>query len=266
MLLVALTGGIGSGKSTVAELLGQRGAVVVDADGGARGRRAGPAGARRAGRALRRRHPAARRSPRPARPAAIAFADDERRQALDGITQPAIGEEFGAGSTRRRPTPIVVCDVPLLVESGPGSEREYEAVIVVEAPLDVRLDRLEDRGVATRRRRAPHGRPGHRRGAPRVATHVVDNGGDLDALARQVDDVWADLERLRAAHRREVTVTPRRYHRRDAARSSSSPILSPAGRPARGDRRARGRGSSGATASRRCSASPARASRSRSPA
>ena len=149
MLLVGLTGGIGSGKSTAADLLKQRGATVVDADVvGAGGRRTGPPGAGGARRALRRRHPVADGQLDRAGLARIAFADEESRLALDGITWPAIGEEFGDRIDEAPADAVVVCDVPLLAEGGPGSEREYVAVIVVEAPHELRLDRLEERGVA----------------------------------------------------------------------------------------------------------------------
>jgi dephospho-CoA kinase len=71
-------------------------------------------------------------------------------------------------------------------------------VIVVEAPPDVRLDRVEARGITrddAERRMTAQASDDERR---EYATYVLDNGGDLDSLARQVDDVWADLERLRA--------------------------------------------------------------------
>ena len=99
--------------------------------------------------------------------AAIAFADDDGRKALGEITWPAIGEEFERRIRTAPPDGVVVCDVPLLVESKAAAARPYVAVIVVEAPIDLRLDRLELRGVAPRRRRTPDGRPGDRRGAAR---------------------------------------------------------------------------------------------------
>ena len=71
-------------------------------------------------------------------------------------------------------------------------------MIVVEAPLDVRLDRLEERGIArddAERRMAAQATDEERRA---VATHVVDNAGDLAHLEAQVDELWADLERIKA--------------------------------------------------------------------
>ncbi len=194
MRLVGLTGGIGSGKSTVAALLRAKGATVVDADEVARavvepGEPALLALVERFGEGVL---DADGRLDRPAL-AALAFADDEGRKALGDITWPAIGEEFERRIKEAPPDAVVVCDVPLLVESKAAAARPYVAVIVVEAPMDVRLDRLEIRGVArddAERRMAAQATDEERR---EVATHVVDNGGDLEALASQVDAVWDDI-------------------------------------------------------------------------
>jgi dephospho-CoA kinase len=194
MRLVGLTGGIGSGKSTVAGLLRAKGAVVVDADEVARavvepGAPALEALVERFGTGIL---DAEGRLDRPAL-AAIAFADDEGRKSLGEITWPAIGEEFERQIKAAPPDSVVVCDVPLLVESKAAAARPYVAVIVVEAPIDVRLARLEVRGVPrddAERRMAAQATDDERRA---VATHLVDNGGDLDALAAQIDTIWADL-------------------------------------------------------------------------
>ena len=197
-VLVGLTGGIGSGKSTVADLLRSKGAVIVDADEVARavvepGQPALAALVERFGPGIL---AADGTLDRPGL-AAIAFVDDDGRKALGDITWPAIGEEF---ERRIREAPngaVVVCDIPLLVESHAAAARPYQAIIVVEAPIDVRLDRLEVRGVGREdavARMAAQASDEERRA---VATHLVDNAGDRDALARRVDEVWADLERLR---------------------------------------------------------------------
>jgi dephospho-CoA kinase len=192
--LVGLTGGIGSGKSTVADLLRQKGATVVDADQVARsvvepGQPALAALVERFGGGIL---DADGRLDRPAL-AAIAFADEDGRKALGEITWPAIGEEFERQIREAPEDAVVICDVPLLVESKAAAARPYVAVVVVEAPLDVRLDRLEVRGVPrddAQRRMAAQATDEERRA---VATHLVDNGGDLQSLARQVDEVWTDL-------------------------------------------------------------------------
>ena len=198
MVIVALTGGIGSGKSTVAELLAGRGAVLVDADAIARevvepDRPALAALVERFGSGILAGDGTLDR----AALARVAFADDESRAALEGVTHPAINDEF---TRRLRDAPadaIVICDVPLLVESTSARSRGYELVIVVEAPRDVRLQRLEARGVPrddAERRMAAQASDEDRR---KLATYVIDNGGDLAALEAQVDAVWRDLERRR---------------------------------------------------------------------
>jgi dephospho-CoA kinase len=199
MLAVGLTGGIGSGKSTVAELLARRGAVVVDADAVARevvepGTPALAALVERFGGGIL----AADGSLDRAALAAVAFADEASRKDLEAITHPAINEEFLRRMLAAPADAVVVCDVPLLAESQAAQARGYKAVIVVEAPRDVRLERLESRGVPrddALRRIAAQASDEERRA---LATHLVDNSGDLAHLERQVDDLWAELLRLKA--------------------------------------------------------------------
>jgi dephospho-CoA kinase len=191
--MVGLTGGIGSGKSTVARLLADRGATVVDADAIARevvepGRPALAALVERFGPGILQPDGSLDRAALAAR----AFATEDDKRALEAITHPAIGEEFlrrvaAAGDG------VVVHDVPLLVESTRGYD--YDAVIVVEAPEEVRLARLAARGVDredARRRIAMQATDEERR---KVATWVVDNAGDLAGLEAQVERIWGELQR-----------------------------------------------------------------------
>ncbi len=198
MVIAALTGGIGSGKSTVAELLARRGAVLVDADVIARevvepGTPALAALVDRFGVGILAPDGTLDRGAL----AAVAFADDESRAALEAITHPAINDEF---TRRMREAPadaIVICDVPLLAESTQARSRGYEWVIVVEAPRDVRLERLEGRGVPqadAERRMAAQASDEERRA---LATYVIDNSGDRAALESQVEEVWRDLQQRR---------------------------------------------------------------------
>jgi dephospho-CoA kinase len=127
--------------------------------------------------------------------AKVAFVDEESRKALEAITHPAINTEFARRIGEAPADGIVICDVPLLAESEQARARGYKVVIVVEAPRDVRLDRLESRGLAradAEARMAAQATDEQRR---ELATYVVDNGGDRAHLERQIDDVWADLER-----------------------------------------------------------------------
>jgi dephospho-CoA kinase len=84
-----------------------------------------------------------------------------------------------------------VHDVPLLVEAKRGND--YAAVIVVEAPLEVRLTRLEARGVPRDDAQARIALQASDEARREVATYVIDNAGELDALEPQVDEVWARL-------------------------------------------------------------------------
>ncbi len=197
MHLVGLTGGIGSGKSTVARLLAERGAIVVDADQVAREivepgepalveieDRFGPEVMgedgtldRAAMAAIVFAAPPARpRGHHPPAPIAERIASAQADEAADGRSR------------------IVVVDHPLLVESGTAAS--YPTVIVVVAPEDVRVQRLvEHRGMDeadARARLATQVDDDTRRA---VATHVIDNGGSLDDLAPQVDAIVADLRR-----------------------------------------------------------------------
>jgi len=192
--MVGLTGGIGSGKSTVAALLAERGAIVVDAD--AIARQVVEPGTPALAKLVERFGPAILAPDGSLDRQALAdraFVDDASRKDLEAITHPAIGEEFLRQVASAPPDAIVVHDVPLLAESKRGLE--YAAVIVVEAPVDVRLARLESRGVRredAQRRIAMQASDEERR---KLATWVVDNSGDLAALEAQVDAIWAELQR-----------------------------------------------------------------------
>jgi dephospho-CoA kinase len=192
MQMIGLTGGIGSGKSTVAALLADKGAVVVDADLIARQvvEPGSPVLERLAERFGTDIVGADGQLDR-ARLAERAFVDDESRRDLDGITHPAIGEEFLRQIAAAPDGAVVVHDVPLLAES--KNPAQYKGVIVVEAPRSVRLDRLESRGIArddAERRMAQQASDEERRA---IATWVLDNSGDMEALRAQVEQVWPEL-------------------------------------------------------------------------
>jgi dephospho-CoA kinase len=202
VLLVGLTGGIGAGKSTVADLLAARGAVIVDADEAARavvepGQAALAKLVDRFGAGILDTDGRLDR----AALAKLAFVDDESRRDLEAITHPAINEEFTRRVAGAPSDAVVVLDVPLLVESEQARKRPYQTVIVVEAPRHLRLARLEARGVdradAEARMAAQAGDEERRK----IATYVVDNSGDRAALERRIDEVWADLQRR---HREET--------------------------------------------------------------
>ena len=196
MLLVGLTGGIGAGKSTVAELLAARGAVIVDADRVARavvepGQPALKKLVERFGEGVLDPDGRLERGAL----AKLVFGDDEARRDLEAITHPAINDEFSRRVVEAPTDAIVVLDVPLLAESEQARKRPYQTVIVVEAPRDVRLERLEARGVDRADAEARMAAQADDEERRKLATYVVDNARDRADLERQIDEVWADLER-----------------------------------------------------------------------
>jgi dephospho-CoA kinase len=191
VLLVGLTGGVGSGKSTVARLLADRGAVVIDADVLARevvepGRPGYDAIVTRFGPGV---VGADGRLDRPAL-AALVFSDPSARADLNAIVHPLVAEETLRRVGGLPEDSVVVMDVPLLVEAARGG---YHAVVVVEAPEEVRLERLAARGMDptdARARIAAQASDAERRA---VADAVLDNSGSPTDLERQVEALWDDL-------------------------------------------------------------------------
>ena len=193
-MLAALTGGIASGKSTVARRLAELGAHVVDADVVARevvepGTTALAAIAEEFGGGVLTAEGALDR----AALGAIVFADPERRRRLEAITHPAVKERSRSlFAATDGPGEVVVYDVPLLAESR-GADG-FEAVVVVEAPASVRLGRLEElRGMPraeAERRIAAQATDEERRA---LADHVIDSSGSLEHTLAQTDAVFAAL-------------------------------------------------------------------------
>jgi dephospho-CoA kinase len=196
MLLVGLTGGLGAGKSTVAGMLAERGATVIDADELARralepGTRAYQEVCDLFGDDVVTPSGALDRS-------AIAervFRDEGKRRALESITHPEVfrllAEEI---ETLRGTNAVVVFDAPLLVET--GFHRSTDVVVVVTAREDLQVARAargrgmtEEEAVARLRAQAD---PADREAAADI---VISNDGDLDQLEARVDQVWEELRR-----------------------------------------------------------------------
>jgi len=190
MILVGLTGGIGSGKSTVSGLLAAKGAVIVDADAITRelqqpGQPVLAAIVERFGPGVL----AVDGSLDRARLAAIVFTDAEALKDLNAIVHPAVGAEIARRIDAERTTDhVVVLDIPLLVE---GGRYRTAGLLVVDPPVDVAVARLvESRGMDEADVRARIGRQATREQRLAVADRVIDNGGDPASLAAQVDDAW----------------------------------------------------------------------------
>lgn len=193
MLTVGLTGGIGAGKSAVAELLASYGAVIVDSDAIAREVvEPGTPGLAAVVAEFGQEVLAADGSLDRARLGGIVFADDERRRALNAIVHPLVRERSAALQAAADPDAIVVNDVPLLTENGLAGR--YDVVVVVDAAPANRLDRLVRlRGMAEEEARARMAAQATREERLAVADIVVDNDGTPEELARRVREVWREL-------------------------------------------------------------------------
>ena len=202
MLIVGLTGGIGAGKSSVARLLAGHGAAVVDVD--ALGREIiAPGGS--AMQAVLERFGSELAGPDGgidrAALASIVFNDPDELAALNEISHPAINElldERVGAIAAAGGTDVVVLDMAVLVGStlGRGTRFAYEVVITVEAPPDVRLERLVERGMTSddaKARLASQATDEQRREA---ANFVIGNGGGVDELADATAELWDALRRL----------------------------------------------------------------------
>ncbi|MGI8311502.1 dephospho-CoA kinase [Saccharopolyspora hattusasensis] len=191
MLLMGLSGGIGSGKSTVARRLVARGAVLVDSDVLAREVvRPGTPGltelVERFGDDILDSDGALNR---PALAAKV-FSDSDARADLNAITHPKIRELTAARIAQAPTDAVVVHDVPLLVEAGYAAN--YHLVVIVGAPEPVRMRRLIDRGLAeddARARIAAQATDEQRR---EVADVWLDNSGSVEEINAQVDALWQD--------------------------------------------------------------------------
>lgn len=196
MILVGLTGGIGSGKSTVSAALAARGAVIVDADQVVRdvqqpGSPVLVKLAERFGAAVI----AGDGSLDRAALAGIAFADPDALKALNAIVHPAVGAEMNRQVMAQLATDrVVVMDIPLLTEN---PRKELQGKIVVDVPVEVQVVRLvEFRGFEEADARARIARQATREQRLEGADFVVDNSGDLAALEPQIDRLWEWLQSL----------------------------------------------------------------------
>ena len=194
MIRIGLTGGIGSGKSTVARLLAERGAVVIDADHIAReivepGQPALTEIAERFGAEVISPDGSLDRGAL----AAIVFADSHALADLNAITHPRIAQRTAELIEAAPDDAVVVYDMPLLVEN--GLTEGWDHVIVVDADREVRIQRLIERGLDAADIEARMSRQASDEERRAVADIVIDNSGDIDALETQVATAWSSLMR-----------------------------------------------------------------------
>ena len=201
MYLIGLTGGIASGKSLVSARLVELGAVLVDADLLARevvepgtpglaaiAEHFGPGVIADDGTLNR------------AALGAIIFADPGEREVLNGITHPAVWRRARELFAAAPDDAVVVYDVPLLVEGAKGRQLDFDLIVVVDAALETRRQRLvENRGMTSEE--AGHRLNSQASDAERlaVADVVIDNNGAVEATIEQVDSLWAKATSLSGA-------------------------------------------------------------------
>ena len=195
---MGLTGGVASGKSTVAAMLAELGAVVIDADQLAREVVAhgtdglarvveefGPQLLTEAGGLDR------------AAVGRLVFADEDARKRLEAIIHPLVharGRELEAAAP---PDALVVHDIPLLAESGRAGR--FDAVIVVDAPRDMQVERMtSQRGWTVEDAEARIAAQATREQRLAIATHVIENTGTLEDLRDRVTEVFEELTRVDA--------------------------------------------------------------------
>jgi dephospho-CoA kinase len=197
--LIGLTGGAGSGKSTVSAMLRDLGAEVVDADEathavyepGTPGFDAVVsefgAGYVRDGKIDR------------AGLGALVFGDEDARRRLNAIVHPLVREWMAArtAEAEQNGAEVVVQDVPLLFEN--GLQHLYSSALLVYVPEQVQLERLvRGRGLSQERARAMIAAQMPIEDKRALANHVIDNSGSRNATRKQVNKIWNDLAKGRS--------------------------------------------------------------------
>jgi dephospho-CoA kinase len=190
MILVGLTGGIGSGKSTVSALLQKRGAVIIDADAITRELQAPGAPllqvlAEKFGGHIIDANGVLDRQAL----AAIAFSDPDALKDLNKIVHPAVAAEMDRQMKEQRETDnVVILDIPLLTEN---PRTGLCGVIVVDVPVDVAVERLVTfRNMDAADARARIEKQATREDRIAIADKVIDNSGDMASLEIQVSELW----------------------------------------------------------------------------
>lgn len=190
---VGLTGGVASGKSTVATLLEELGSVIIDAD--ALSREAVAKGSpglasvvREFGEELLGPDGELDRSAM----GRLVFHDETARRRLEAIVHPLVFERIVELEERAPEDAVVVHDIPLLAESGRSGT--FDAVIVVDAPAELQVDRMTgDRGWTDADARARIAAQATREDRLAVATHVIENTGTREDLRARVAEVFAEV-------------------------------------------------------------------------
>lgn len=192
MLVIALTGGIGAGKSSAGSLLARLGATHISADQLARevlergeegfnqvvaefGDEILTNGAIDRGKL-----------------AEIIFNDSSKRDLLEEITHPLIAQRFLRIKKSLPENAVVVYEIPLLAEK-PERVRDFDFIVTIETSQELRLERLQERGLT---RDQAIGRMAHQtsdKNRREISHHVIENNGDMEALLTALEEWWDDF-------------------------------------------------------------------------
>jgi dephospho-CoA kinase len=194
MSVVALTGGIGAGKSLAAQYFSELGARVVDADQLARlaierGSEGFDEVLLRFGEAIMRDGDIDRKAL-----AEIIFSDPKAKADLEGIIHPIVRQLFAEVVSDLSSDEILIYEIPLLVETGAASN--FDLIVTVEADLEIRKERLRKRGMFSSEIEKRIAQQASREAREAIADFVLINDGDEDALLRAVENLWEELPRL----------------------------------------------------------------------
>ena len=190
---VGLTGGVASGKSTVAAILRELGAVVIDSDQLAREVvEPGTPGLADVVKEFGDSVLADDGTLDRAALGAIVFADQDARRRLEGILHPLIRQRAAEIEATAEPGAVVVHDIPLLVETGQAGQ--FEAVLVVDVPVETQVERLlSDRGWSRDDAEARVAAQATREERRAAATYLIDNTGTREDLRDRVTEVFTHL-------------------------------------------------------------------------
>ena len=191
MLIVALTGGIGAGKSLAAQYFSDLGARVVDADQLARvaierGSEGFDEVVLRFGERIMRDGDIDRKAL-----AEIIFSDPQAKEDLEAIIHPRVRELLAEVVSDLQPGEVLIYEIPLLAES--GSAKNFDLVITVEADLELRKERLRKRGMFISEIERRIASQATRDARQALADFVITNDGDEDQLLRAVENLWEEL-------------------------------------------------------------------------
>ena len=201
-LKIGLTGNIGSGKSTVARQLVKRGAALIDSDALAKAATRDPDVLRQIADELGNEFVKDGQLDR-AKTAQRVFADEQARATLNAIVHPWVrrqsAREVARLTTLPEPPNVILMDIPLLFEN--GLESTLDAVIVVNAPLEVRVQRVMTRsGLSAAEVRSRNEAQFPLKDKVAKADYVVDNGSSLEHLEAEIERVWRAIQKKGNAH------------------------------------------------------------------